>query len=288
MDIGAQFFTLRNPRFRALIDRWAGRESYTEWPGRLRYQLARGDWEDFHQATRYVGVPRMTAISRGLSVHLTVHSRVRVGRLVRSEPGWRVMDAAGGEHGVFDAVVLAMPPAQSRELLVASGCTELAGMLAADVAAMDPCWALAVYFQRPLGLACDGFQSRLAALQWAGNDTSKPGREGPGEWWVLHGHPGWSRSHSDDTEDTVAEALLADFRTMSGVDRVPDRMFAHRWLYARSSVRDGPGHYWSADDRLAVIGDWLTGGRVEGAFNSAASLFDQWVADSVIVSGPGL
>lgn len=286
VDMGAQFFTLRNTRFRALIDTWAGPEAYAKWPARLRYQTTGGDWEGFRQATRFVGVPRMTAISRALSTHLTIRRGVRIGRLTRGEQGWRLLDTSAVDHGTFDGVILTMPPAQSRDLLLDSACPELAATLDDDVAAMDPCWAVAAYFEQPLALAYEGFQTRLPALQWAGNDSSKPGRDARGEWWVLHGQPEWSGAHRDDAPDAVADALLADFRAVSGVDQAPTQTLTHRWLYARSSRREGPGHYWFADHRLAVIGDWLTGGRVEGAFDSAVSLFDQWVADGVIGLAP--
>lgn len=286
VDMGAQFFTLRNPRFRSLIDRWAGTDAYAEWPGRLRYQSASGDWEAFHQATRYVGVPRMTAISRGLAAHLTVQSNVRVGHLAAVESGWRIVDTAGGEHGEFDTVVMTLPPAQSRDLLIASDRPELANQLDGDVADMYPCWAVAAFFSEPLGLAYEGFQSRLPALQWAGNDTSKPGRQADGEWWVLHGQPGWSDEHRDEQPEDAAAALLADFRAATGITQAPADTLIHRWLYAKSSRQSGQGHHWFAGDRLAVIGDWLTGGRVEGAFNSAQSLFDHWLATGVIDSGP--
>lgn len=286
VDMGAQFFTLRNPRFRALLERWAGPESYAQWHGRLRYQAADGQWQAFRQATRHVGVPRMTAISRALSAHLMIHNGVRVSRLIRTDTGWQVVDTTGSDHGVFDVVVLTMPPAQSRDLLIAGDRPELAAKLDGDVAAMAPCWAVAACFDRPLGLDYDGFQSRLAALQWAGRDTSKPGRAARGEWWVWHGQPDWSDAHRDDAPEAVIEALWTDFCAVTGIEQAPVRTLAHRWLYAKSSRQAGPGHYWFAGDRLAVIGDWLSGGRVEGAFDSAVSLFDHWLAEGAIVPDP--
>lgn len=282
VDMGAQFFTLRNPRFRSLLDERA----YAEWPGRLRYENGQGDWEDFRQATRYVGTPRMTAISRALAAHLTINNDVRVAKLLRDDLGWHVIDADGHDHGAFDSVIMTMPPAQSQALLYASDCPQLAGVLARDVEAMQACWAVAAYFARPLELPYEGFQCRCEALQWAGNDSSKPGREGPGEWWVLHGQPDWSEAHRDDSADAVTASLLADFNRVTGLVTAPTQLLSHRWLYAKSKTRRGPGHYWFADDRLAVIGDWLTGGRVEGAFDSAASLCDHWYDEGLIGSEP--
>ena len=50
----------------------------------------------------------------------------------------------------------------------------------------------------------------------------------------------------------------------------------HRWLYARSDAGGEPqlGHLWFASEQLGLAGDWLAGGRIEGAYNSAVGLVD--------------
>src|SRR5690554_4761629 len=40
-DIGAQYFTSRNPGFTRFLDRWAGPESYQIWNARFGYQTER-------------------------------------------------------------------------------------------------------------------------------------------------------------------------------------------------------------------------------------------------------
>ena len=53
---------------------------------------------------------------------------------------------------------------------------------------------------------------------------------------------------------------------------MPDEMLSHRWLYARSDGGGQPGHLWFEENGIGLAGDWLSGGRVEGAFNSATGL----------------
>lgn len=279
-DIGAQYFTIRNPGFRALLEQYVGREHYTTWPARLRYQSASGSWEPFRESERYVGMPRMTAISRALSKTLTVHSQVRIEKLERVDGAqWQLRDTEGRGQGCFDAVILTAPPAQSRDILTASGLTHLSQPLASHVNQMQACWTVVARFPQPLGLDYEGFQPDSDILQWAGNNSSKPGREGDGEWWVLHGRPGWSDRFQNESPESITEALISAFYEATKVEQRPDHTLTHRWLYAKSTATKGPGHLWFNEERIGLIGDWLQGGRVEGAYESAESLVRQLLAD---------
>lgn len=276
-DIGAQYFTIRNPAFRAFLNQYAGADSYQRWQGNLRYQRRSGEWEGFLPDQRYVGVPRMTAISRRLARDLDLHSQVRIERLGRAIDGhWQLVDSNGAGHGSFDAVIITAPPAQARDLLVASDLEPLVHTFEEDIARMQACWTLVARFEPGLDLPYDGFQPRSEVLQWAGNNSSKPGREEQGEWWVLHGRPDWSDANRDTPAEQVAAELMKVFRQVTGTDQAPAQTLTHRWLYARSTATAGPGHLWFDEHGIGLIGDWLSGGRVEGAFNSAESLIREW------------
>ena len=58
-----------------------------------------------------------------------------------------------------------------------------------------------------------------------------------------------------------------------------DDWISHRWLYAKSSPTEQPGFRWYGDQRIGLAGDWLSGGRVEGAFDSASGLVAHMLAD---------
>lgn len=109
-------------------------------------------------------------------------------------------------------------------------------------------------------------------LSWVANNSSKPGREDAGQWWVLHGRSDWSEEHKDAPSEEVAAAMVREFLDVTGADEQPDDLVTHRWLYAKSSDPATPGHLWFPDYRIGLAGDWLSGGRVEGAFDSASGL----------------
>ncbi|MGC8118968.1 NAD(P)/FAD-dependent oxidoreductase [Marinobacter sp. VGCF2001] len=275
VDIGAQYFTSRNPGFTRFLDTWAGRGTYKLWDAKLGYQPESGGWLSFPEEHRFVGAPRMTAITRALSNHVTLEAGVRIEKLSRASGQWQLTDTEGKEYQGFDQVVLTAPPAQAQELLANSGLGSLAERLAGHVASILPCWALAARFRQPVDFAFDGVRPNSRVLFWVANNSSKPDREDDGQWWVLHATPGWTHEHIDDAPDAVARALLAEFRQLTGHEESADEWVPHRWLYARSDSDDAPGYLLDKDAGIGLAGDWLAGGRVEGAWESASGLVQE-------------
>lgn len=273
-DIGAQYFTIRNPDFRAFLKRHAGKDSFGCWPARLGYQQSDGHWQPFPDEPRFVGIPRMTAVSRALASNVDAQAEVRIATMAREERGWFLTDTAAQCHGPFDQVVLTAPPAQARDILAGSGLQNLAQSLDGAVAAMQPCWALAAHFKVPPYEAFDGLRPNNDVLSWVANNSSKPGREDEGQWWVLHATSQWSAANVETPADEVVATMLAAFRAVTGTDLTPDETVAHRWLYARSDSSDQPGCLWFPEEGIGLAGDWLCGGRVEGAFDSASALVE--------------
>ncbi len=75
------------------------------------------------------------------------------------------------------------------------------------------------------------------------------------------------------TPAEVTDALLTAFIALGGP--VPSACTAHRWLYADTAEPLQSGCLMSADDRVGLCGDWLDGGRVEGAWLSGRALAQQ-------------
>ncbi|MBL3556850.1 MULTISPECIES: NAD(P)/FAD-dependent oxidoreductase [Marinobacter] len=274
-DIGAQYFTARNPAFVPFLTRHAGEAGFGLWKGRFGYQNPDGGWEPFPNESRYVGVPRMTAVTRGLSSKVDLRTETRIERLVGNGQEWTLQDTEGDSYGPFDAIIVTAPPAQAQELFRASQLQTLADELDNPVSHIEPCWATAVHFSKPLEQPYEGMRCQDAVLYWIANNSSKPGRDDDGQWWVLHANPEWSRSHQDTAPDRVAQMMVAAFQRVTGCDAQPDEMVHHRWLYAKSSSDAGPGFRWFDDYRIGLAGDWLSGGRVEGAFESAQGLAEK-------------
>lgn len=277
-DIGAQYFTSRNPDFLPFLSEFAGDGSFAIWDGQFGFQTIEGQWQAFPNEPRYVGTPRMTAISRALSAHATLVTETRIESLVHQvDGGWVLFDTHGNQVGEFDQVLITAPPAQARDLLVQSNLPELATQLDDAVSRVLPCWAVAAHFEENPWPRHEGMRCEHSVLYWAANNSSKPGRksvaqEGEGVWWVLHANPEWTEQNVDTPPEQVAEEMVAAFRELTGTQAAITDSVAHRWLYARSEGGANPGHLWFPEHDIGLAGDWLSGGRVEGAFNSACSL----------------
>lgn len=269
-DHGAQYFTARNPAFRAEVARWESMGVAGPWNPRLKVFNNGKTEEHTSSVERFVAIHRMSAAARLLADRLPVRLETTIREIARENGQWRL---CSGEHGWledrYDQVLLAVPSPQAAPLLTPWS-PGLAGL--ATSANMRGCWALMLRFSSPVDLPFDGAFVNGGPLSWIARDSNKPGRSGM-ETWLLHATPEWSEAHTESTGDAVAETLLAAFRQLGGPQ--PDAWSAHRWRYADTSPALEIGCAWDADPRLGLCGDWLNGGKVEGAWLSGRALARQ-------------
>ncbi|WP_288501915.1 FAD-dependent oxidoreductase, partial [uncultured Pseudomonas sp.] len=217
------------------------------------------------EQTRWVGVPRMSAITRGLLKDMTVSFAYRITEVFRGKDYWHLQDTEGCSHGPFRRVVVAVPAPQATPLLAAM--PKLAAVAAG--VQMEPTWAVALGFKAPLDTPMQGCFVQESPLDWLARNRSKPGRDETLDTWVLHATSNWSRQHIDLSKDDVVEHLRGEFAELVGC-AVPEPAFAlaHRWLYARPGSHHEFGALADADQGLYACGDWCLSGRVEGAWLS--------------------
>ncbi|MFM1960762.1 MAG: hypothetical protein RL588_2279 [Pseudomonadota bacterium] len=250
-DHGAQYFTARGDSFRARVEAWVHAGVTAPWP-------AAGP-------EAWVGVPGMNAPVKVLAENQSVAWSTLVEALVPEAGAWRLRTAEGLSD-LFDSIVLALPAEQAAALLAPH---EAAMAARAAASRTSPCWTVMAAFERRLDL--DDIIREEGLLGWAARNASKPGRQGP-EAWVLQATPEWSREHLEAQAETVIETLLGALARHQGAP-LPDPVSvqAHRWRYARSSVGEDLA-IWSGGRGLGCCGDWLSGPRVECAWDSGEAL----------------
>ncbi|WP_150746227.1 NAD(P)/FAD-dependent oxidoreductase, partial [Pseudomonas fluorescens] len=117
LDLGAQYFTARDRRFVTEVQRWQANGWVAEWTPQL-YTYHGGQLNlSPDEQTRWVGTPRMSAITRGLLGDLEVQFACRITEVYRGEEHWHLQDAEGFTHGPFGHVVIATPAPQATALL---------------------------------------------------------------------------------------------------------------------------------------------------------------------------
>lgn len=270
-DHGAQYFTARDPLFKQQVRRWVDSGVVAVWS--VDPAVLGRDRAPSRQAPlRYVGVPGMSEPAKALASGLEVHTGHTIVALQRAADGWRLTSA---EHGplatVFGRVIVALPSPQAAPLL-APVAPELSGLAAAQ--SMLPCWTVMAQLAAPAQFGFDAAFVNAGPLRWIARNNSKPGRSGQ-ECWVLQATDDWSAAHLEDDAASVEQTLLAAFRELGGPEAVSAS--THRWRYANCEAGT-IGSAWDAELAIGLCGDWLHGGRVEGAWLSGHHLANHLLA----------
>lgn len=246
VDIGASYFTAREPAFIAQVEEWVAAGVVRPWT------------DSFHVATPegISGVrsgPMRYAAPRGLRsvVEAMVDPRVEV----RSED-----DVA--ELPTDRPVALCMPLPQARRLYSA---------LPESSITWEPVIAVTSVFDDRTWLDIDGvFVNDDPVLTWIADDGRRRGDDAP--VLVAHVHPVLSAGHLQDPAAVVPQAVAA-VRRVLGIADYPTWVDAHRWTFAKPLEGHADPFWLSADGQVGVAGDlWSGGPRVEAAWLSGHAL----------------
>lgn len=258
-DHGAQYFTVRDAAFQQRVGDWQEQGVAARWP------VAGPD--------AWVGTPGMNAVVRAMASQHDVRFDEMIRSLRQTPAGW-LLSGASGEHGPFDAIVIAIPAEQASALL---GLVDMGLARIALGTRTLPCWTGMAAFDRALPIS-DDIVRNSGILSWAARNSAKPGRAGP-ESWVVQATPHWSASHVEEDAGAVLPQLMAALAALSPEPLpVPLVASAHRWRFAMTSGADHVA-IWNAARRIGLCGDWLLGPRVECAWLSGQHLARQMVAE---------
>lgn len=281
-DHGAQYFTARDPHFARHVEAWVARGVVAEWACRIVSITGADIQPKTDQPRRYVGVPGMTALARHLAADVRLRLGVKLCRLDRAGDGWHLTDAAGQTHRPFDHVVVSLPAPQASGLLGGHPLAE-----EVNAVPMTPCWSVLAAFERRVDVPWDGAFVHGSPLAWVARNSSKPGRAAA-ECWVLHASPEWSAARLDADKLEVTASLLAEFATITSAPMPPlVHRDAHRWMFSATPLSIDRRALFDPDGGIVVCGDWLAGGRVEGAFRSGTAAAGCLLRQAGIPHGEG-
>ncbi|PPU78281.1 FAD-dependent oxidoreductase [Xanthomonas cucurbitae] len=267
-DDGAQYFTARDPGFAAVVDAWIAAGIAARWPARVASWDGATLRHSQRALARFVGTPTMDAPARALAAGLEVRTRTSVHAIERSSAGWVVNlgAATAAATQMVDAVLLAVPAPDAARLLAERA---PALLRVARSAQMLPAWAVVLRFAAPIDPGYDALFVNAGPVRWVARDSSKPARAGA-ETWLLHATATWSQVHGDATPAQVIASLLPELAAL-GLPP-PLACDAYRWVAASTDPPLQAGSVWDASLGLGLCGDWLAGGKVEGAWRSGTAL----------------
>ena len=284
-DHGAQYFTARDPLFIKEVNRWVELELVAQWQPKLGV-YKEGSWsESFSKDHRFVGTPEMTAPTKYLAKQLSVHYETTICAMEKSNHGWTLNSL---EHGPllkqFDFVILAIPSPQVEALLknVTGDVSELSESSSiATKSKMKSCWTMMAHFPHQSSFAFDAAFINQEPIAWIARNSTKPQRTGL-DYWTIHASPDWSDAHLELEKEAVSQKLLECMKKL-GFDTTDAQITLHRWRYASGGLEPMIECNYSANNGLGLCGDWLHGGRVEGAWLSGMKLAHQLNDHRIIV-----
>lgn len=293
-DHGAQYFTAKDSLFDAEVQRWLVANVAQEWQPTLYvfdgHTFSQKETE--HQTTRYVGYPRNNSPAQWLAQALNIRAETTVISIQKHHEQWQVFSKEQGLHAEqFDAIILAIPAPQATLLLNATK-SKFAHLC--EGVTMQPCFALMVHVEQKIKCQFDGLFINKGLLSWVARDTAKPGRaeafENDAETWVLHASSQWSEAHVNDERSLVSEHMLSEFKRILHLDSAYaaaeqvtftlEHCVLHRWLYADCDTYLTDIYLFDDDQNIGICGDWLNGGKIQGAWLSGLKLADALISNN--------
>jgi predicted NAD/FAD-dependent oxidoreductase len=284
-DHGAQYFTARDPAFRAAVAAWTQSGDVAVWSPRL---IALDGTTDSpvpapvsDSTIRHVGVGSMSRIGRMLAEGLQLHLQCPIQAADRVAGRWKLQAGTGAVPSVqvpdsgFDWLVAAIPSPQAADLFLQAPALQAQAL----ALPMVPCWALLLRFDAPLQVPYDAAFINGSSLTWIARNASRPGRD-PAECRVVHAARDWSETHLGRSPDAIVAPMLAEFARVTGITVTPAAAYAHRWRYSGPAATTDARCLFDAELGAGACGDWLSGSRVEGAFLSGRDLAERIIACS--------
>ncbi|MDR9433040.1 MAG: FAD-dependent oxidoreductase [Spiribacter sp.] len=262
IDLGAPYFTAREIDFRAEVSRWEAAGAVAPW-SITPYILP--ERQPARAQTRLVASPKMSSLAKYLARDIHLQCEVQVSEISRELSGWVLRERHGETLGEFDALIVTAPAPQAQSLL-AEPCPGLAAQAA--TARMQPCWSVGLVLAHPLTVDFDAGFPSSGPLGWVARSGSRPNRPQQPELWILHATAAWSEANIECSESAVAECLTDAFSELVRQPPEVADQIAHRWRFARARDALALGAGFIEQDSLLCAGDWLTDGRIEGAWQS--------------------
>jgi photolyase PhrII len=267
-DTGTQYFTVRDDRFARYVRSWEADGIVERWEGKVVIAKAGSLADENRKPERWVGVPSMVVVPEHLSTGISVQFNTAIVSTRRNKGRWQLTDDLQNVYGLYDVLIVAVPPPGARGLVETSPllCARLAGI------EMLPCLAMMASFEGPLDVPFDAAFIHDSRLKWAARNNSKPGRD-TSECWVFHFNAGWSATNADDNDESLWDSTMDAFSADTGCGPIESTYLRSKyWKYAVAARPLNAGSIWDADLKIGLCGDWCHMSRLEGAALSGMAM----------------
>ena len=261
-DHGAQYFSVRTPEFRELIDKLEEKEITQAW------NLEEAGIEHL----RYFGLNGMSTLPKYLAKDLNIILKERAALIESEGTGCRVTTEAGNIY-TADALILTIPAPQAETLLQDSKIAlNEAGEHAFAAIVYQPCLAVLVLLKEPSHIPAPGLvkfeEGDLATV----TDNQQKGIAPERPTVTIHASPEFSLANLEGDLPAAGQKLLDQLTDWIPAENIVEYQ-VHRWRYSLAEMRSPePFAKLPAPFPLLMGGDGFGMGNVEGAFQSGRQM----------------
>ena len=270
LDHGAQFFTVRDPRFEKYVQGWEKAGVARIW---CKGFSGTGDGHP-----RFRGTEGMNSIPKWLASQLDVRTGHKVKSIRFVNNLWH-LDFENSQSVSADQLLMTSPVPQTIALLEA-GQVELAPTTRnfLSLISYDPCISLMVIPKKPLFMPeHGGWQINEEPLQFVADNQLK-GLPNPGQALTFHLGPQTSTEHWESGPERLSELVTGELRER-GKDLVIEDIQIHRWRYSQPSLLHNESFLVAEGvPNLFYAGDAFAGPKIEGAALSGLSAAQYMIA----------
>ncbi|MEM7009512.1 MAG: FAD-dependent oxidoreductase [Thermodesulfobacteriota bacterium] len=271
-DHGAQFFTVRDPRFTMYVEKWLSQGVVKEWC--RGFDPNRSSQDGY---PRYVGTNGMTSAPKLLASDQNVVLNSKVLSISTVKEKWSVSSEDGKEF-ISDIVILTPPLPQSLDI-IDSGNFELEQTIRTELELIsyDPCIAVLAEIDGPSQIPDPGaVQINGTVVSWI-CDNSKKGISEDVNTITIHSSGNFARDNWDRNSDDLAKDILNEVSDLIGSQIISTQV--HKWKYC---IPTNPlNNYFlvgSNVPNLIFCGEAFGGAKVEGAFLSGLKTAEELIA----------
>lgn len=265
-DHGAQFFTVRQPEFREIVDKWEELGIVREWCSGFADSVELAT-EDGH--ARYIGCEGMNTIPKYLANDIDVRVNERAVSIVFRQGNWIVRTENKSIYR-SDSLILTPPVPQSLALLdTGDVCLAKMERDSLETIRYEPCIALMVLLANPSSVPQPGgLQNPTQDINWISDNQIKGISQTP--CITIHASPEFSKANWNGEDAEITGQLLKSAEEWLNFPVVEFQI--HKWRYAKPiQCYPAPALTASGLQGLVFAGDAFGAPRVEGAAISGIS-----------------
>ncbi|GAB2228871.1 hypothetical protein Droror1_Dr00023004 [Drosera rotundifolia] len=294
-DHAAQYFTVSDPRFSELVDKWMEKGLVSQWQGAVGELEAGGQFVPLPSTPpRYIGVNGMRPLADSILSETSLVKVVRPCWISTLEPynGMWHLSENGKCQGQFDAIVVAHNGKCANRLLASSGLPLIARQM--KRLELSSIWALLAAFEKPLPVPCSlegAFVKGVDALSWMGNNSRKFsfGQHSGPECWTFFSTASLGKQNKvpqenipNVTAEKVKMKMLEGVEIALGLSKgsLQKPSYAKLQLWGAALPTNSPDIpcVFDSQGRAGICGDWLLGSSLEAAAISGMTMADH-IAD---------